>query len=538
MNVLIKILGWTLITTTTSHALEIYSVLTKDCQHADGFFVGVDDQQVELLTLDGHYQVLNREELVYLAIYNTIDNPFKEITDHPRLRETLLEVYVDNKPNPTFIGWPVKFIENLVIFYDQHGKNYVIELFKIRKIRPYPKDKSFHAAPKNFQPIALSYKSWVTQCSLPSIPTEKAHSKVEIVRPTRMLSDQIQISEFLTQFQYGFENVRSFKERTYVYARPFLYEKSTRLGFLIFPAKSYILSPRSDFPIYFQWTRGREFRFQSFNQIGSVPVEYLPTVEPLSVFRSDLKSHIFHATFVGNLNALSAGTEYFTPLHANTESSSSDSSNHFNFNPKDPKFKSHSAASLNYMALMGGDWGPWSFSFGTYFPNYMIQVKEEFREILASQLAPLARIMYTGEKYRIYGIMGSTKLDQKNGVRDTQISRDDTISVVDYINDFNFSSYFLRGGIQYSLTSDIDVGLNQLWLQGHYNETLINAENNNFDFSHLVTQGSVRHSFGEYVALRLYLELFQISESYRFSGINDSHNHSETTYGGTFEFIF
>ena len=504
----------------SAQALEVYSLLDKKCQLREGLILGVTPSKVEMLGLDGKYTTITKDDVRHLAIYNTVDNPIARFSDHQRLRRHLVEIYVNNSSRPSFIGWPVKFVENLVIFYDLKGKTHVFELFKIRKIRPYRGEKLAGKSLAHHR-VSLSYSSWVSQCQLPG----KSDKTKSAVRPTRMLGDQIQISEFLTRFEEGFEGVTSFQERTYVYARPFLYEKETKLGFLI--ADKYQLAPSAPMPMYFQWAKGREFRFQSFNQIGSVPVEYLPTAEPLFTFRSDLKSHIFHASFVGNLSALAAGTEYFT---ANQES--------LPIKPDKPSFKAHSAASVNYMALMGGDWGPWSFSIGTYFPVFMVQVRNEFREILASKLAPLFRVMYTGPNFRLRGVLGQTELKEDNGVKDTQVSRDTDLSVVGYLSSFSFDSRYLRAGIDYQLNKDLEFTLDQLWLQASYEEGLTSAARNQMDFSHLVTQASVRHYFGEYVSLRAYFNFFKVEEDYNFSGFNETDSSSEFTYGGTFEFIF
>jgi hypothetical protein len=517
------------ILTNPALALEVYSVLTKDCELTEGLIIGMDSSRIEVLTLKGQYKSVLQDDLRYLAIYNTIDNPIEKLNSHPRLARALLEVYVDDQKSPLFIGWPVKFVENLVIFFDLQGKSHVFELYKIRKLRPYL-EESIRSDRLEFQPVSLSYKSWVTQCQMPESKSG------EFVRPTRVIGDQIQISEFLSQMDEGFENVKSFQERTYVYSRPFLFDRQTKLGFLVFDKDNYILSPSAPFPMYFQWTKGREFRFQSFNQIGSVPIEYLPTVEPLTVFRSDLKSHVFHASFVGNLEALSAGTEYFTPIMTGKGGETSKSRRPFDSSKLG--FKAHSAASINYMALMGGDWGAWSLSAGTYFPNFMVQAGDNFREILASKLAPLFRLMYTRKNFRFRGILGFTKLDQDNEVQDSQISRDGELSVVGYLNQFSFSSHYFRTGIDYRFSSEIEVALDQLWLTASYEETLSTAEKNIFDFSHLVTQASIRHSFGEYVALRVYLHLFHVEQDYRFFGRSESEKDDQLAYGGTFEFIF
>ncbi|MBK8204502.1 MAG: hypothetical protein IPK68_20095 [Bdellovibrionales bacterium] len=123
-------------------------------------------------------------------------------------------------------------------------------------------------------------------------------------------------------------------------------------------------------------------------------------------------------------------------------------------------------------------------------------------------------------------------------MQDSQISRDSELSVVGYLNQFSFSSHYLRTGVDYRFSPEIEVSLDQLWLTASYEETLSTAEKNNFDFSHLVTQASIRHSFGDYVALRAYLHLFQIDQEFRFFGRSESEKLNHVVYGGTFEFIF
>ncbi len=88
------------------------------------------------------------------------------------------------------------------------------------------------------------------------------------------------------------------------------------------------------------------------------------------------------------------------------------------------------------------------------------------------------------------------------------------------------------------LSKEVDFTADQLFLRASYKENLISANRNQMDFSHLVSQFSVRHYFGDYVSLRAYVSLFKVDEDYQFSGINEEDSSTEVIYGGSFEFIF
>jgi hypothetical protein len=48
--------------------------------------------------------------------------------------------------------------------------------------------------------------------------TNLSETTKEGIRPTRIINDKINVSEFLTNYQEGFEKVESYQERTFFYA--------------------------------------------------------------------------------------------------------------------------------------------------------------------------------------------------------------------------------------------------------------------------------------------------------------------------------
>ena len=504
---------------TPSFGVEIYSFLDKKCKLEQGLIIGSEAGNFSLLSLSGELRIVKESETKFLLVHNTLENPFSQIPITTDLQKPLFDIYIGPGDQPLFRGWAVRFIENLVIFFDIKGNTHAVELYKITKIRPAsmtPKTQ-FRRTSKTDLHLGTAGK----QC--------KIQSRKGATRPTRIMSDSIQISELLGGFKKGFEDLSSYKERTYLYAKPYLYEKQTRMGFEIAGDKKHQIE---HFPIYIQWSNGSEYRFQSFNQIGSVAIEYLPSLDPDYVFRSNLKSHLFHASFVGNLKGISAGTEVFTP--------SKDA--WLEHLENDEEYSSRAAPSFNYLAFMGADWEAHSFSIGTYFANQVMVVFDkkqklsEFREILASNVSPIFMYSYFHDRLK-WSVIFSSSSTSSNNVKDLDLSMDEDTSVEGTISSYNYKSRFLRANADYQISSNLSVGGSAITYVAEYSE-FVTLTQNFMNMDHTMLQLRAKHSFGEYVAIILKVNNHMLKRDYSFNGFNKSETEDGTSIGGSFEFVF
>src|SRR5262245_41871899 len=110
-----------------SSAVEIYSFVQESCQTKSGLILQVGEETISLLQLDGRLTTVNRSELKSIVIFNTLENPFQEIVLDEFSRDRLKTIFLDNDRTPYLTGWPVKFIEDLVLFFDLKGGLFVID---------------------------------------------------------------------------------------------------------------------------------------------------------------------------------------------------------------------------------------------------------------------------------------------------------------------------------------------------------------------------------------------------------------------------
>ncbi len=494
-------------------AIQVYTILTEDCKMENAIITGVDSENFEILNFNGQTKSLSRKSIDFLVIFNLLDNPISQFFANDLLQNRMKDIYVKDKEEKLFSGWPIQFIEDLVFFYDSNGNSQVIELYDITKIR----------SGLNLRTKSLKHKS--IELSVQNIPSScpQIQKNQKGTLPTRILSDKIHISEFLSDLETSFERFYAYEKRTFLYPRPFLYDRDTKLGILSFNGQKELEEPL--LPIYFQWSTGKEYRLQSFIRSGANNNSHLPTIDVSTLFESEVKSHIFHGVFIGNLEALAAGSEIFTSkLEERREDNSFGES-------------IRSAAHVNYITLMGVDYLNWSFSFGPIYTSYHLEANANFREVLASSIDPALRFKFTNKDLSFHVMLSTSNREQDNP-SDLDLSIDNTISTIGFVNRFEFSANWLRFHFEYILTEDIDLYFDALYLQAEYEEIFLNTNTNTYEFEHLNFRLEVAHRFGEYIRMRGFINNYLFQREFRFLGVNDSKEDNDVAFGGALEFIF
>ncbi len=492
-------------------ALELHGYVTKSCSRYVGMTIHVSENNVILLDTSGRTRSLSREDIELVATFNVLVNPLPSVEmndlSHPYLRE----IYLENSKDPSVLGWPVRFIEDLVIFYSIDGRSHVYTLTDIFKLRPAPTDLSGSFKMPNYKAAKFDFSESPSECPLPQASIREG------VRPTRLIADKISINEYFSSFRKGYDELESFQERTYLYARPYLFERKARLG-LIFHGNGEESGSKL-IPFYFQWSTGQPYRFQSLNSIGSKAHEFLPNLEPVPTVRTDVKSHLFHATFIGNLFGLPAGESLF--LHRDNFTMSREAT-------VQPSF--------NYLGLMGADYGPFSLSFGFYYPTFGIKVRAEEREVLGSSLSYALRTMMTLPHMRFRTLLSYTDYDRKNPSKDDLLSRSNGQEATPPAA-FDFHALFLRGGVDYDWTERIRISLDGVFVGGKFNEIRAGT-NNSIRFNRTGALGTIKHAFGSYVTVSVSSKIFFHNYDARFSNEVVNKEEKETIFFGSLEFIF
>lgn len=536
--------------TTPAYGLDINNIVTKQCQMHAGVFISVNEIEVKLISLDGQVHTIAVNDIDTIFTYGRKINPFAQFNLQNESYQHLKEVYFDlSQDQPDVIGWAVKFVEDLVFFYSLQGKMHVLSIDQIGKIRPYHDVQKILSL--DYQPVQLEVSDYLVKCNFKSITNDAITIPITTLRPVRILSDQIKIGQFLDNFSQGQQNLDNFEERTYLYAKPYLYPKRNRLSLPFFKKN---LGLDYAIPFAYVWSSGSDYHFQSNTGIGAQISENLPYIGPVSLLRSDFKSHFFSGSFEGNIMGLSAG-EFPEATFATDETSDAN--------------KPHAIESFNYLAIMGADYGPYSLGFGSYYPVHQITFNQQNkRGVLAHKMTPLLRFTFTLRQLKLRVLTAKTKYQFSRDELSDQLiinnsfggtfdesfagvpidhPNDPTPSFADLpdiviidlnnLTDYQFNSRFVRIGGEFDINAAIKIMGDLVYTTGNYQESAENITNT-LAFKNTAMSIGVQHAFSYYVNLKLFYQVLKRNNTGTFNGKSIDSTMSISTIGGNFELLF
>lgn len=501
-------------TASPARATEVHSLYDASCRRTSGVLVHVSAEEVVLVDLTGNVVVRPRAGIAGIALHKTLENPLSRIALSPGLRTHLRDVWVGDDTSPTFTGWTTAFFDDLLLFFDLDGQTHVLDPEEIRRIRPTTLATAA-VAPRSHAAVELAFPAAVVPCGGGQVPSGA-------VLPSRVIADRIKVGDYLGKLEQRYLDQSGFEERTRVYAEPFLFGLESRLGLLYDPEWVF------PFPLYFRWSNGRPYRFQSLSVVGNASHEWLPFVKPTISARSDVKSHFFHATFIGHVLALPAGTDPFLLDDA------------AELGPGADARVDHS---YNYLLLMGADYWRLSASAGAAYLGARLQLFDPAtqgrseRTLRASGLSPSVRLRYQGSAVQLRALYFRTRA---SGPAADAIFEDDLEpGDVDGFpgQRYRWRSDTVRVGATWKPHPTVEVMADQIGTRAAYWDNLVDAPSLALHALELATSGELAVSFGRYVTVkglaRLYVKKLDVTQPIQLDV-----THIESRFGGALEFVF
>jgi hypothetical protein len=498
----------------TTSAVEIQTFFDEQCVPRSGILLRVDDTWLRFIGLDGTPQALPREAVSAIVTHRTLENPLARITLLGENRLLMRDVWLGRDRQPSFTGWTVGFFENLVVFLDIDGTTHVLDREDIGRIRPLRRPVPGEVRPRVFAPADLGIPDGLVTC-----PTTELRGGL---RPTRVIGDRIKVGEHLAKLAELFREVDGFEERTRVYARPFLFDRTMRLGL------SYFRKGGNALPLYFQWSSGRPYRFQSLTALGRIQNPSLPTTAPSFSVRSDLKSHFFHAYFAGHIPSLAAGSQAFQAADL----------------VQGPAGAVAVDELYNYMMMMGADFGGWSASVGSIYRDFRVRFSpQESHELTAERASLVFRVGFTGRDYALRALYFRTRQTGGEGLHFLARAWD-VPGAGSAPNPFDYASraevgYRLavdtfRLGATYEPLPQLRIGADEVVTRGSHRER---NDYGGMDLSYwqAFTSVFVSQAFGQYVSATGFFTLRR--HDYQSAALPSS-SYFDYDLGGALEFLF
>lgn len=364
----------------TSQAVDLYSLYTKQCARTNGAIIDVGEEQVTVLEFDGQTKTIDIASVKAIAKYRVVGNPFERFI-HKSKSKYLFWV-LEKGAAEKFRAYPVNFFDNLIFFLDTEGNLRVIEknrIVSLERILTDEKDQIFNLSKS--KSVYLEHPSSMSEC-------RDVYKNQQLIVSNQLINDKLKLSSFWEKMRSGYREVESLRERTLFYPRPTLYDDKSRLGILYqgqgFDDYAPTYAAESQIPIYIEFGGGDPYRFQSHTTFGGKDYRMVPTLLTQDGVKSEFKSHLIHGIFWANLSGFTAGKSIFD-----------DRFDSRSLYMKKASTKPWVLQTMNHMTLLGADYLQFSLSYGYYFPVIGFGSGSEFREYTAKDAAPVFRFGYT-----------------------------------------------------------------------------------------------------------------------------------------------
>lgn len=369
---------------TPARAVQVYTFFEHNCQATAGALINVDDDVADVLAFDGVIRRISLNKVQFVARYDLLENPFPRVGT---LKDDLPLLTVASESSAgTFQAFATNFVEDLVLFLDTTGKIRVVEMDEIVSITYTPK-------PLNEDPLTQSAARLISppgrdQCPALTIG-QRAGSAFQDSAATQVMGDKLRIDSFFAHMRTGYQGLESLRERTLFYARPMLFDQKTRLGIIATRTNRQDLYELdgdgwAEMPLYLEFGSGSSYRFQSSTSLGNKTWRMTPQMRNFGAVRTEFKSHLLHGTFVGNFDGFTAGKPLFIERWRGST-----------------RRQAWIESSFNHLTLLGADYGPWSMSYGYYFPSFAIGQRGEFRELTAAKASPVFHFAYLRTTWQV-----------------------------------------------------------------------------------------------------------------------------------------
>jgi hypothetical protein len=483
------------------HASDVYTFFDGECRRTSGILVEVDETTVAMVDLEGHFVRRERSLIHSAVLHQPLENPLAVIHIDEALGEFLREVWVE-EDKPSFIGWATSFYDDLYIFLDVEGKTHVIEpgdVYKVAdaSVRAGAHSPRVHAVPK------LGFPPEIVPCS-------KAAPQPDELPPSRVIADRIKLGDYFGKLEESYRALSDFEERTKVYATPFVFDETSRVGLI------YLQDMDLPVPFYFRWSSGRPYRFQTETVVGNAVHRALPFVDPTLSVSSDLKSHFFHATFIGHFLALPAGANPY--ILEGLDGDELPTTNEVD-------------ASYNYLIMMGADYWRLSASAGPSYLTTRVTVPgEEPRNVLAQHASISARLRY--QTPRLSARLLYFRTSQSGSLDDIL----DDATMISPGAAYTVRTHTVRMGATITLIEGVSLDADEIVTIGSYRERMWPIPID-LSYQHFETSAILSADFGRYVTVKGYARFL-----YRRYDIEQPTSNSDSrldrTFGGGLEFVF
>jgi hypothetical protein len=295
-------------------AVNISAVYSSACVRETGVIINVDENALQLMTLDGFIRNIPRFDIIYVATYPVGSIKIPEVVN-PEDSEiiTIKTVYQDQVVDMVE-GWMIDYSEDQISFLTLSGTQTTIDTQDIWDI-----DITVSTGKVVFDSVETDQYEFVhpypfMHCQKEVNGLVTAENPVHLIYPQHLLPEPLLIKKELDRLKEGYDQLRKYDNNKRFYPVPQIYGSDTTLGIWANLGNRYGSSrnrSNSFIPAIVSETNDGPFGFQSIFVTGSSPMFYSIHEEPQMQAYYKMKASYVHFSIMLDISRFTMGSEKY-----------------------------------------------------------------------------------------------------------------------------------------------------------------------------------------------------------------------------------
>jgi len=290
-----------------AQGMKLSAVYTGSCDRSLGVIVGVGEDQITLLNMQGDFVQISRYEIIYLAHYPLGNLPLPHIDQQAGAPKPYrVKTVFAGELRPLVEGWPIDFDEDQISFLGLDGHEQVIDRNAIWELERTDKGELIPQTRTAQRPLKFTHPYPFAYC-----PNEGAGQRID---PQYILGEPLLIKKELDQLHTKFKDLETYDKDKRFYPVPQVYRTNHKLGLWFSLASRYGSSKNrsNNFaPVFESGLSEGPFGFQRVMITGSARMNYTLHSEPQNQFYYRLKSDYVHFSFMYDIERIMLGEETY-----------------------------------------------------------------------------------------------------------------------------------------------------------------------------------------------------------------------------------
>ncbi len=295
-------------------AVTVSAVYSSACVRETGVIVNVDDNTLQLISLDGVIHRIPRFNIIYMARYPIGRIRIPQVVNPGETEFITVKTVFEDDIVDLVKGWMIDYSEEQISFLTLAGTQSVIDTDDIWDITidPFEVQTRHQALPESNLHFVHPYP--FMHCEPEGADKLAGNDQIHKVYPQYLLSEPLLIKKELDRLKEGYDIIRKYNSNRRFYPVPQVYGNDTSLGLWVNYGNRYGSSnnrSNSFIPAIVNETTDGPFGYQSIFITGSAPMFYSFHEEPQMQAYFRMKASYLHFSIMLDFSRFTMGSEKY-----------------------------------------------------------------------------------------------------------------------------------------------------------------------------------------------------------------------------------